>query len=92
MYHQDQADLILEADFLWREIRVGDQIYLDADYYRDNRRLLCRGAPYQVLAKIDSVSGAQELIVQSYQTRELVPVSPFQICSYDSPDEPVMHS
>lgn len=92
MYHQDQAELILEADFLWREIQVGDQIYLDADLYRDNQRLLCRGAPYQVLAKVDAVSGAQELIVQSYQTRELVPVSPFQICSYDSSDEPVRHS
>ncbi|GGK82007.1 hypothetical protein [Amphritea balenae] len=92
MYHQDQSELILEADFLWREIHVGDQIYLDADLYKNSRRLLCKGAPYQVVAKLDSVSGAQELIVQSYQTNELVPVSPYLICSYDSPDQPVLIS
>ena len=92
MYQQDQSELILEADFLWREIKVGDQIYLDADLYLNNRRLLCRGAPYQVLAKIDSVSGAQEFIVQSYQTRELVHVSPYLVCSYDAPDHPILIS
>ena len=92
MYDQDQSELILEADFLWREIRVGDEIYLDADFYSSNRRLLCRGAPYQVLAKIDKTCGAQELIVQSYQTHELVAVSPYLVCSYESPEQPILIS
>jgi len=92
MYSQDQSELILEADFLWREINVGDEIYLDADFYSDERRLLCRGVPYQVLAKTDKTCGAQELIVQSYQTQELVAVSPYLVCSYECPAQPVLIS
>ncbi|WP_417223226.1 hypothetical protein [Amphritea sp.] len=92
MYSQDQSELILEADFLWREINVGDEIYLDADFYNANRRLLCRGAPYQVLAKMDKTCGAQELIVQSYETQELVAVSPYLVCNYECPEQPVLIS
>jgi len=86
---QDQSELILEADFLWREIRVGDDIYLDSDLYQNNARALCKGVPYQVLAKLESVCGAQTLVVQSYQSLELVPVSPYLVCSYDIAKEPV---
>ncbi|MDO6564628.1 hypothetical protein Q4488_14690 [Amphritea sp. 1_MG-2023] len=92
MHRQDQSELILEADFLWREINVGDDIYLDADFYREHRRLLCQGVPYQVLAKIDKTCGAQELIVQSYQTQELIAVSPYLVCSYESPEQPILIS
>ncbi|WP_290703667.1 hypothetical protein [Amphritea sp.] len=92
MYDQDQSELIIEADFIWREINVGDQIYLDADFYVGNQRMLCKGAPYQVLTKIDKACGAQELIVQSYQTRELIAVSPYLVCSYECPDQPILIS
>lgn len=89
---QDQSELILEADFLWREILVGDEIFLDSDFYQNGSRLLCSGVPYQVLAKMEDVCGAQTLIVQSYQTRELVPVSPFLVCSYETALDPVLIS
>ena len=89
---QDQFDLILEADFIWREIQVGDDIYLDYDFYQKERRLLCKGVPYQVLNKVEDVCGAQTLVVQSYQTRELVPVSPFLVCNFESPEQPFLFS
>ncbi|WP_432473759.1 hypothetical protein [Amphritea sp. HPY] len=89
---QDQSELILEADFLWREILVGDEIFLDSDFYQNDSRLLCKGVPYQVLAKMEDVCGAQTLVVQSYQTRELVSVSPFLVCSYEAAPEPVLIS
>ncbi len=89
---QDQLELMLEADFLWREIQVGDDIYLDFDFYQHDRRLLCKGVPYQVLNKIEAACGAQTLLVQSYQTLELVPVSPYLVCSYESPEQPFLLS
>lgn len=92
MHTQDQSELIIEADFIWRVINVGDQIYLDADFYVGNQRKLCKGTPYQVLVKMDKACGAQELIVQSYETRELIAVSPYLVSSYESPEHPILFS
>lgn len=92
MRNQDQSELILEADFLWREVNVGDDIILDADFYDEQRRVLCQGVPYQVLAKIDKVCGAQTLIVQSQETEELIAVSPYFVCSYESATQRVLIS
>ncbi len=86
---QDQSDLIVEADFMWREIQIGDDIYIDADHYMDGERKLCKAVPYQVLNKVEALGGAQTLVVQSYKTGELVNVSMYQVCSYEQAPTPI---
>lgn len=86
-------DLLVESDFIWREIAVGDRVMVEADLFDSNDDLMLKyGHPYQVLAKTQTSPGSSTLVVQSDVTGELVDVHPALICSYENAVKPVRYS
>lgn len=89
---KEVVDALVAADMLWREIAIGDLIMLEGDLHCDNRLQLTAKQPYQVLAKMNGVSGAQSFIVQSDKTSRVIAVYPAQLCSYQEAQSPVFHA
>jgi len=89
---KEVVDALVAADMLWREIDIGDLIMLEGDLHRDDQLQLLAKHPYQVLAKMNGVSGAQHFIVQSDKTDQVVQVYPAQLCSYQEAQGPVFHA
>ena len=89
---KEVVDALVAADMLWHEIDIGDLIMLEGDLHRDDRLQLVARHPYQVLAKMHGVSGAQRFIVQSDFTDEVIEVYPAQLCSYQEAVSPVFHA
>lgn len=89
MQNTEHVDLLIEADLLWREISIGDLIMLEDDLQSGEQLLLHAHQPYQVLAKLDGVSGQQRFAVESDQTHQVVEVYPVQLCSYKEAEQPI---
>lgn len=89
---KEVVDALVAADMLWREIEIGDLIMLESDLHSGKRLQLQAKQPYQVLAKVQGVSGAQRFCVQSDNTCELVEVYPAQLCSYQEATSPIFHA
>ncbi len=88
---ETSSEILLETNFIWHEIRVGDLISLEADLEEDGILLLKRGAQYEVLAKLDLAPSHQVFVVQSDVSGALVQVHPFLVSSYDNRSVPTRH-
>lgn len=86
------ADLLMECDFIWREIAVGDRVMTEADIYDGDGLQLKHGHSYVVLAKTQTAPGNSTLIVESDVTGVLVNLHPALICSYENANRPVSYS
>ncbi|MCO4759389.1 hypothetical protein [Pontibacterium sp.] len=86
------SDLLVESDFIWREIAVGDHVMVEADLYDSAGLMLKYGTSYLVLAKLRKEPGSSTLIVESDVTGELVNVHPALICSYENAHAPISYS
>lgn len=87
------SDLLVESDFIWREIAVGDRVMVEADLYdADDALALKYGTSYLVLAKLQKEPGSSTLVVESDVTGELVNVHPALICSYENAKAPISYS
>lgn len=84
------AELLIECDFIWREISVGDQIFVESNIYQDNCIMVKQDTPYLVLAKIDQAANPL-LIVESEKPNQLIAIHPAMICSYESATTPVIY-
>ncbi|HEY5718031.1 MAG TPA: hypothetical protein VIS52_06005 [Motiliproteus sp.] len=78
------SDAMVEADFLWREIGIGDRVMVEHAYVEEGRELLTPGRAYLVVAKPVSDSGTQSLLVESNLAEHLVTLYPHHISSYDA--------
>lgn len=87
----DISDMIVEADFLWRETLVGDYVQVEDSIFEEGKELLSIGKEYMVLAKETSASGAQSFITETNMEGKIARVYPFYVCSY-SRYQPIQHS
>lgn len=85
-------ELLVESDFIWREIAVGDSVMLEADVYDAEGLQLKKNHMYQVLAKLKQAPGNSRLIVESDVTGELIQVHPALLCSYETTSIPISYS
>ncbi len=86
------SDLLLESDFIWREIAVGDHVMIEADIYDGTGLQLKSDSSYLVLAKLQKAPGSSSLVVESDVTGDLVNVHPALICSYENAQIPISYS
>ncbi len=82
MNNRQLSEMMIEADFLWREIAIGDQVVLECDLEEEGRRLITSGKQYLVLAKAESASGRQMLEVETDLPGRTLLVLPALICNY----------
>jgi hypothetical protein len=87
---ESSSEILLETNFIWHEIRVGDLISLEADLEDDGVLQLKSKSQYEVLAKLDLAPSHQVFVVQSDVSGELVQVHPFLISSYDNRSAPTL--
>ncbi|WP_156948184.1 hypothetical protein [Marinobacterium jannaschii] len=92
MAEYSTPELMMESDFIWREIAVGDHVMVEADIYDSTGLQLKKDRLYQVLAKMQEAPGNSKLIVESDVTGALIDVHPALLCSYESATMPVQHS
>lgn len=85
-------DILVESDFIWHEIDVGDHVMTEADIYDGTGLQLMRGQAYLVLAKIREMPGNSMLVVESCVTGELINLHPALICHYQNAQAPVSYS
>jgi len=78
------SEAMVEADFLWREIGIGDRVMVEHAHTDEGFELLTPGRSYQVVAKPVSASGTQSLLVESNIAELLVTLYPHHISSYDA--------
>lgn len=78
------SELLVEADFLWREIEAGDYIQLEDPLVEQGEELLSVGKEYMVLAKECSSTGTQSFITESNQPERSVRVYPISVCDYST--------
>lgn len=88
MYQRDFSDVMIEADFLWQEIAIGDQILVEDAIVEAGVELLSPGREYVVLDKQCSATGVQSFLVESNVPQHVARLYPHWICSYstDSPE------
>ncbi|WP_207062279.1 hypothetical protein [Motiliproteus sp. SC1-56] len=84
MYQRDFSDVMIEADFLWREIAVGDQILVEDAIIEAGVELLSPGREYVVVEKQCSDTGVQSFLVESNIPRHSARLYPHWICSYSA--------
>ena len=65
MDNSDLSELMIEADFLWREVSIGDLVQVEDAVCEQGVELLSPGMEYMVLMKQQSASGLQSLVVDS---------------------------
>ncbi len=82
MNNIDISELIVEADFLWREISVGDRVQVEYSTCEQGVEMLTAGKHYMVLAKLQSVTGVQSFITESNVENTPVVVYPQCVCNY----------
>lgn len=78
------SELLVEADFLWREIEVGDYIQVEDPLVEQGEELLTVGKEYLVLAKECSAAGTQSFLTESNQPGHSVRVYPISVCDYST--------
>lgn len=78
------SELLVEADFLWREIEVGDYVQLEDPVIEQGVELLTSGKEYLVLTKECSDQGTQSFITESNIADRTVRVYPVSICDYST--------
>ena len=76
------SELMVEADFLWREIGIGDFVQIEDTIFDREVELLSPGREYMVLMKQQSVTGLQSLVVDSNIEGETAVIYPHCICNY----------
>lgn len=88
MREQDFSDVMIEAEFLWREIAIGEQILVEDAIVEAGIELLSPGREYVVIDKQCSATGVQSFLVESNIPRIAARLYPHWICSYsDVPRE-----
>ncbi len=78
----DISELMIEADFLWREIGIGDRVQIEDAVTEMGIELLSPGTEYMVLAKQQSETGLQSFITESNVDGLTVVVYPHSVCNY----------
>ena len=78
----DVSELIVEADFLWHEIGVGDQVQVEESIWDHGVELLTPGKEYMVLAKQRSDTGVQSFLTESNCGDQTAVVYPHSVCNY----------
>ncbi len=78
----DISELMLEAEFLWQEINVGDRIQIEQTLSELGIELLTPGREYMVLVKQKSDTGLQSFITESNVDGQLATIYPFNVCHY----------
>lgn len=82
MNSRDLSELIVEADFLWREISVGDLIQIEESIWEGSFEVLTPGREYMVLAKMQSDTGLRSFVTESNLQDQTAVVYPYSICNY----------
>ncbi|WP_421867564.1 hypothetical protein [Motiliproteus sp.] len=76
------AEKQLEAEMLWQELAVGDEVMVEFPVCEAGRELLSPGTGYLILAKGQSASGVPLLVTESNIPDQRVTLYPHCICSY----------
>ncbi|RDE18894.1 hypothetical protein DV711_14870 [Motiliproteus coralliicola] len=76
------AEQQLEAEMLWQELAVGDEVMVEFPVCEAGRELLSPGQGYLILAKRQSASGVPQLVTESNIPGQQVTLYPHCICSY----------
>ena len=82
MDNSDLSELMIEADFLWREIGIGDFVQIDYRLLDRGVELMTPGREYMVLMKQQSGTGLQSFVIDSNVEGETVVIYPHSICNY----------
>ncbi len=82
MNSRDLSELMVEADFLWREISVGDLIQIEESIWEGSFEVLTPGREYMVLAKMQSATGLCSFVTESNLQDQTAVVYPYSICNY----------
>ncbi len=82
MDSRDISELLLEAEFLWQEIRVGDRVQIEQTVSDSGIELLTPGREYMVLVKQKSDTGLQSFVTESNIDGQLATIYPYNICNY----------
>lgn len=84
MLERDFSDVMIEADFLWNEIAIGDQILVEDAIIEAGVELLSPGREYVVVDKQRSATGVQSFLVESNFPQHVARLYPHWICSYST--------
>ncbi len=76
------SEMLAEADFLWREIAVGDYVQVEDPVVERGGELLSVGKEYLLLAKETSPTGTKSFITETNIQGEVVRVYPISVCNY----------
>lgn len=85
------SELMVEADFLWRELEVGDYVQVEDPFIEEGVELLTIGKEYMVLAKELSASGTQRFVTETNVDGQIARVYPVSVCNYNRYQE-IQHS
>ncbi|MEH6625644.1 MAG: hypothetical protein V7739_04315 [Motiliproteus sp.] len=78
----DISELMLEAEFLWQEISVGDWVQVEQIVLERGIEMLTPGREYMVLVKQKSDTGLQSFITESNLAGQLTTIYPYNVCNY----------
>ncbi len=84
MKHNELSERIVEADFLWHEISVGDFVELEGIVVEGGLELCSVGQSYRVLAKQISGTGAHSFLTETNDPGRNATVYPQMVCNYHS--------
>lgn len=76
------SELLVEADFMWREIEVGDYVQVEDPITEQNVELLSPGKEYMVVVKDMSESGSKIFITETNIEGCTAKVYPVSVCDY----------
>ncbi|OMH39230.1 hypothetical protein [Motiliproteus sp. MSK22-1] len=82
MDNSDLSELIIEADFLWREIGIGDFVQIEDAIFDQGVELLTPGTEYMVLVRQKSATGLQSFVTESNIEGRTAVIYPHLICNY----------
>lgn len=82
------SERLVEADFLWQAINVGDCVVVECDLEEEGVRLITQGEPYRVVAKERSARGRQMLEVETDLPGRTLSIFPALICNYICQPDP----
>ena len=81
------AETQLEAELLWQDLAVGDEVLVEFPVCDGGEELLSPGRGYLILSKRQSASGVPQLLTESNIPNRRVTLYPHCICSYRSASE-----
>lgn len=76
------SEMIVKADFIWREVDVGDFVQVEDSIFENGEELLTVAKEYRVLAKESSASGTQSFVTETNIVGKITQVYPVYVCSY----------